>query len=557
MPSKYKMLLQLMDRAEHEKSSKIYDYFQKCKALARVIKARRVPSLPGLAIGQNVPDRPVADSLIDGYLRTFETVYRVLHVPSFKAEYQRYWQNPEAAGHPFVVLMQLCMAIGACFYDDTHSYRTQATRWVYEAKLWLMTPPEKSRLTIAGLQIMCLVQLAKQTAGISGDLTWISAGSLVRSAILMGLNHDPSTLVRMSAFRAEMRRRLWATILEINLQSSLDAGALPLISPSEYDTQPPANFSDEELLLDQPPSPKPNSYTQTTIQIALLKSLPIRHAIINHINNPHPQLSYEETLRLSAALQSATRTLFQRLHFFPSTPETPSTTSFQQAFLHHILARHLLTLHTLFHTPSPVHHFSRTTAVAAAKTLITLHRASTSPDFTRLYINASGPFRSTPVHACLALTLEYIALREEEDQDQALVLPNDKKSEELREIIVDWQTELWMKRIKSGETNIKAYAFGQVLGLLIDVVDKQEDVMGLIMEEAMGRVKECGEMLKELAGEDVGEQDGEEEIEEEAVQGAEMGLGDFDIDFGWIDGVDGMGWDEGGVGVNSFDLFFK
>ncbi|KAK3363759.1 hypothetical protein B0T25DRAFT_576286 [Lasiosphaeria hispida] len=127
VPSKYKALLHLMDRAQHEKTSRIYTGFHKCKALARVIKGRRIPHLPALTIGQNIPDRRIADGLIDGYLRTFETVYRVLHIPSFRAEYGRYWDQPEAASQSFVVIMQLCMAIGACFHDDTHSFRTQAT----------------------------------------------------------------------------------------------------------------------------------------------------------------------------------------------------------------------------------------------------------------------------------------------------------------------------------------------------------------------------------------------------------------------------------------------
>jgi len=557
-----------MDRAQQEKSSKIYGCFQKCKALSRVIKARRVPHLPALSIGQHMPPRHVADCLIDGYLRTFETIYRVLHVPSFRVEYERYWEQPDTASQAFIVLMQLCMAIGACFHDGTHSYRTQATGWVYEARFWLLLPPEKGRLTIAGLQIMCLLQLAKQTAGVAGDLAWISAGTLIRAAMAMGLHHDPDNLIRMPPLRAEMRRRIWATVLEIDLQSSLDIGGLPLISPGDFDTRPLANAHDHDMSKDANaqdtlPVRSPNVYTQTSAQVALFESFTTRLAIINHVNDPQSRTAdYEETLRLSADLIAATRSLMRRLHCFRQDERgTDGPSPFQLRFLEMTMNRYLLALHLPWWNEalrSPIHYFSRKTSVDAARTLSALHRASggsgqSATDFARLLICGSGPFRSTPVHACLTLTLEYMFIKEEERKNQGLTM-NMASKEDIQELraVFDWQTEWWVQRIRAGETNIKSYAFGQVLDSLLEALDanlSERETMKLIMEQATVRVEECYEMLKALAGEDV-EAEVANVVDEDPMLAPEMDMMDFSF-------LDGMEWDDGTVGFSAFDLFLK
>ncbi|KAK0624571.1 hypothetical protein B0T17DRAFT_557469, partial [Bombardia bombarda] len=498
--------------AQQENTSELYDYFQKCKVLARVIKARRMPALPALSIGSNVPARPLADHLIDCYMRTFETVYRILHVPSFQAEYARYWEQPQATSQSFVVLMQLCMAIGACFHDDVHSLRAKATGWIYEAKFWLMLPPEKGRLTIPGLQIMCLLQLAKQTTGVNADLTWIECGSLLRAAMYMGLHHDPENLVRMPRLPAEMRRRLWAAILEICLQASLDAGGLPLVSLRDFETRPPANLDDRNMDAD-----KGSSWTRMSAQIAIFSSFPTRLAIVSLVNDPQcgrasSASSYQETLRLGAELATETRALMNRLHSFPRDERgVDGVSPFQLRFAEMSMNRYLLALHLpWWHDAmrSPTFYFSRKTSVDAALTLAAIIRPPpelSSPsltDFRRLLICGSGPFRGAPVHAGLTINLELLVRREEEGKNQGLTAAPLGSSAELFGVF-DWYLDWWAARIRAGETNIKAYSFGQVQNSLLEAIDLKlgnEATMALIMEQATGRVKKAYEMLKAVAG---------------------------------------------------------
>ncbi len=354
-----------MKNAKDSKSSEFYQDMKRCKNLGRAIKAQRIPANLAIEYGKQIPSRETADNLINSYFRTFETVYRVLHIPTFTQDYRRYWENPSTASVNFVVQMQLCMAIGTAFYDETCSLRHLAVQWIYEAQLWLMAPApsEKSRMNIPGLQTMCLLHLAREVSGIGADLVWISAGSLVRSAMFMGLHRDPTKIAKMPRYLAEMRRRLWATILEVTLQSSVDSGGPPLISLSDYDTLPPANFFDDQLMdrsasasnAAAAPPPKPlTTFTNTSMQIALLKSFPTRLAIARYINDFRSGSSYDEVLRLNSELRSACQALAGTIQSYRPSGSTGKLrpTTFQLRFVDHLTHRFFLSLNQAYLTAS-------------------------------------------------------------------------------------------------------------------------------------------------------------------------------------------------------------
>ena len=125
----------------------------------------------------------------------------------------------------------------------------------------------------------------------------------------------------MSPFHVEIRRRLWATVLEMALQSSLDSGMPPLISSDDYDTLAPKNIDDNEIMEDSEigPKAKPSTtYTQTSIQIILLRSLLKRLAIARLINHFRSKPSYEDVLRLSSEVSDILRDTTVALQNFQS-----------------------------------------------------------------------------------------------------------------------------------------------------------------------------------------------------------------------------------------------
>lgn len=267
-----------------------------------------------------IPPRITSDTLINLYFATGESLYRILHQPSFRREYEQYWINPLSASSAFILRMLLAMANGATFYSgsDVEGIRSQAKKWIFAGHQWLSDlPTEKSRLCISGLQVHCLLILARQAHGIVGDLAWVSIGTLLRSGFNMGLQRDPKFFPKMSQMQGEIRKRLWATILEINVQLSLDMGMNPLVSADDYDTGPPGNFNDFDLddAVQGMAFPKPNhAITQSTVQIVSQESLALRLRVCKLINNFRDDMSYETVLELGGLLTKACKESVSRTH---------------------------------------------------------------------------------------------------------------------------------------------------------------------------------------------------------------------------------------------------
>ncbi|RNJ58071.1 hypothetical protein D7B24_005216 [Verticillium nonalfalfae] len=561
-------IFKFLHGVEADKTSKMYQDMERCKSLGRLIKGQRVPALTSIVIGKSIPQKDLADQLVDAYLRTFESVYRVVHIPSFKAEYERYWVDPSAANESFVVLLQLCMAIGAAFQDDTFSLRTIATQWIYEAQVWLMLPCEKSKMSIVGLQILCLLHLAKNTTNVGSDLTWISAGALLRTAMYMGLHEDPKCIAKMSAFRAEMRRRLWATILEILLASSISSGGPPLISPMDYDTEPPANVDDEQLIEDAEsafPVPKPSEvYTHMSVPRAMLETFQVRLVVAKHINDIRANASYNETLRvnadLTASLQGMMRQL-KKLH------EGGELSSFQLRYVEYTTWRFFIVLHRpalARALRNPVYYFSRKVCVdtclllansmfVSPKSLARLSSPATGRsdmDVQRLFVNCAGSYRSTMVQGGMILGMEYLLVLRENSGFHATGAVGGGTAE-LRETI-DAVKPWCAKRVRAGDTNMKSYLAFVWLSAQIDCFERglsSGETDAFTIEAVETEISKCHDWLKTLAG-----------CEETPVAGEIAFDMAQDIDFDDLGGFDKMSdWDWGDLSASqgfnsSFDV---
>ncbi|EFW99037.1 c6 zinc finger domain containing protein [Grosmannia clavigera kw1407] len=371
------------------KQSKVFVDMHRIKHLARIIKAqRRSPwpvTLPSslAARRRDLPPRPLADQLVQCYLRSSEGLFRVLHVPLFQKDYEAYWADAAAAtgsssapDTAFLVQLCLVLAIGTASHPEHVRLRPNAIRWVHQALCWAAEPDFKARLTIQTLQNSVLLLLAREAVGVGTDLVWMAVGSLLRTAVYMGLHRDPLLLPkRATLLAAEMRRRLWNTILELAVNTGLCAGGPVMLSLADFDAQPPGNFDDEELLggngdgdgtIDLENSTEnrtnlskegrpPDVFTQTSVAIALRKTFPLRLAIVHFLNDLEPRGSYGETLRIDKEFRAVFRALCQTLDSFQrsansrtdGTDEKPIP-HVQLALIDLLMRRPLLCLHVPF-----------------------------------------------------------------------------------------------------------------------------------------------------------------------------------------------------------------
>ncbi|PNP59968.1 hypothetical protein FNYG_14705 [Fusarium nygamai] len=362
-----------------------------------------------------------------------------------------------------------------------------------------------------GLQIMCLLHLARQTAGFGADLVWISSGTLFRTAMYMGLHRDPMHLPKVPVFEAEQRRRLWGTIIELTLQSSVESGGPPLFSTDDFDTEPPSNLDDNELEAKGPDTTTPVSkalevYTDSSFLIAIRKSLALRLEIAKFVNNFRSPPTFEETLRLNAELTAACRTLTQAVNSFQKSDSRASP--FHSQLLEHIIRPFFIVLHMPFMKrafENPAYYFSRKmmldsalklyTSSCADSTLISgTHVSAPNHDYARLTICGSGPFRNIVLRAHMIIAAEVIAQLEE---DEGLA-PRVDLLDALRGMPV-WTR----RRQEAGETNIKSHLFATVILTYIDCLMQGLDIQQTekaVLARGSVSLKEAIDMLQLSAG---------------------------------------------------------
>ncbi|KAI1413911.1 hypothetical protein F5Y13DRAFT_198319 [Hypoxylon sp. FL1857] len=513
----FKSVLEIFDRHIRDKKSEpIVILINKAKSLARTIKTQRTPELSP-KFGTNIPPREIADKLVEGYLRTLESVFRVLHVPTFRKEYENFWSSAESVDLSFVILLQLVMAIGSAVHDESFTMRESAIQWVYEAQYWLISPVPKTRLSISALQVMILLCLAQEAASVAPDLVWIPVGQLLRTAIFIGLHRDPKKLPKMNQFRIEIRRRLWNTVLELALQTSIDCGGPPQISSEDYDTCAPSNYDDDQLTDDdgQTNFNPPEKFTDMSMALALRTTFPARLAIARALNNVNTQNTFDETIRLHGQLSNAYKSLSQCLQRFRFTDRQP--TEFQRRFVDFLVRRYFMALHLPYFGPAmtePAYAFSRKTVVeTAAKLWSTVFpSAALNPrprrpltnemgtvhangdDLARFTLCSGGLFRSILSQASMVVGLE---LQFQLQEDDGLGPPTPRM--DLLNILRD--SAAWIfNRIVIGETNIKGYMF--TAGLLAQAQALVNGLKGPELEEAIVRdgseaVRECFDVLKQ------------------------------------------------------------
>lgn len=406
---------------------------EQCRTLRRRIKSQRRVQITELFpdIASTIPSRNICDELVDHYLRTFELIYRVLHIPSFRKQYKQYWEHPQDAPLSFVMKLVLILAIGSVFEPtgDHASYiRNAAPRWIYAAQWWLTGPSEKSAYNLEGLQVYCLLLLARQalSIGSSGSI-WTLSGSLLRVAYVLGLHRDPKHFPDLSVINAELRRRLWATVLELILQTAMDASMPVMLSLNDTDCDAPSNVNDadfDENTRVAPVALSETVCTQTSIQILLRRSLRLRLEVMQFLNNFGENLSYEKALRLSSELKSVchANSIFLQQHLNTSNDGTPGPTVFHKKLLDMIFWQPILLLHRPFMMRArsdPQFHFSRKAGLESAMVLLShlgnLDVSGRMDEFDRLTLTGMGTFKAAiSLNAIIMASLEIITQLDEE-----------------------------------------------------------------------------------------------------------------------------------------------
>jgi hypothetical protein len=329
------------------------------KALQVTWKSEKANTLPSkdLNLLDLLPGRENVDHLVHLYFNTFETVYRILHAPTFWTEYHSMWEDLQAVRPAFLVTILLMMAAVNCvspkeestYIGDSATGREVAILWIESCELWLQRQSQK-HIYLAIWQIRVLLLLSKMTNSVKKKRTWTLAGNLMRQAMSAGFHRDPTLLgTKVSVFDQEMRRRLWTTIVELELQTSIDRGMPSASAGISCDCTPVLNINDEDFdeCSQKSPTPKASDvYTAASFLHISQKSLSLRVSLNSLLNELSSHVQYQEVL-------SYDEKVMQKLQDIPSKADSQDMQEVHQFpdLLHTLLDIQLRQFLILLHSP--------------------------------------------------------------------------------------------------------------------------------------------------------------------------------------------------------------
>ncbi|KAI5462170.1 hypothetical protein BGZ63DRAFT_403434 [Mariannaea sp. PMI_226] len=334
-----------------------------------------------------LPTKEECDALIRVYLEQFEQVHRIVHIPTFRKEYEQYWMPGSTTRYAaFTALILSMMAVSTCvhtheglkFIGMMSNARHWAEKWIKACDEWLQKQSQKHR-RLVHYQVACLLYLGKRVNTIKKKRFWTGSGALIQDGIAVGLHREPSHMAaKITVFHQEMRRRIWATVVEFDMQASFDHGLPTLVSQLHYDTNPPRNLDDEdfdESTTELPQSKAVKEYTYSSFQNLARQSLPLRLELSRLLTGPLSEIDYDQVIRY-------TNDLTQEIDSLPSWDTNTENTKGMKnpmiayTLLHVQLRQYIIPLHQPYlklRKQNSKYQYSEIIYYNAARDIVLLH----------------------------------------------------------------------------------------------------------------------------------------------------------------------------------------
>ncbi|KAK1707212.1 hypothetical protein BDP67DRAFT_581903 [Colletotrichum lupini] len=314
---------------------------------------------PQLSMFEEFPPRSTTEFLVQRYFDTFGSVFALLQKPIFQDQVLRFWEKPESVPISDCIQILLVIAIGNGTLD-INSGRLPDTKiegWWHLILAWQSVALRSNPCDVSTLQACCLIDIMRQVYSLDSTATWSSSGMLTRNAMVAGLHRDPSvTGDRLTKDELETQQNLWYTILELDLQSSMNEGVLTTIGPDDWDMSlPTPPRSGGSVAGAHQGDSSPVGY--------LILTLRTRMRIANFLNDIRCSTKYDEASKLQETFEAAAHPLLA--------DSSPDRGNFALCFSAILCQRSLLALHLPFGIQrSSILAFSHTLCVSTAISIL-------------------------------------------------------------------------------------------------------------------------------------------------------------------------------------------
>lgn len=184
---------------------------------------------------------------------------------------------------------------------------------------------------------------------------WYLLALEVNLAKRMGYHRDPSHFSGISLLEAEMRRRVWVTVLLGDLLISSQMGMPRMIADWQSDTAEPKNLQDTDVDIDSPggadlPPARPETENTAVLGVIARRRMLTALGAISDLSAATKPCSYAEVMRVDGILHEALESIPPPLRMRPlaSSITDPPQLIMSRLFLGHMFHKGQVMLHRRF-----------------------------------------------------------------------------------------------------------------------------------------------------------------------------------------------------------------
>lgn len=284
-----------------------------------------------------VPSERSCKVLIDLYFESFESSLRVLH-PIARTQFRAFLRGQLIESQrvtcisTLLAVLSMATSLGTCPECDNPALNGQENGiGAYRLlRNYLSLLTEKQWQELPNLQIAVLTLKSHKSASLSPVQSWQWSGEIVRRAMAAGLHYLSAG--DTSVYAVEIKRRLWLTILELDLTLAI-AADMPATGPS-WNHDAPLNINDSQLypLMEQlPPSEPLDKWTDGICQHVIAQSYNERREAYALVSSDKPASH--------ATILHHTRHLEQIIHDLPTVFKLGSPNDQETASPYRLIAK--------------------------------------------------------------------------------------------------------------------------------------------------------------------------------------------------------------------------
>ncbi|RKK07379.1 hypothetical protein BFJ65_g17583 [Fusarium oxysporum f. sp. cepae] len=233
----------------------------------------------------SIPARPVVDRMVARYFNAQGVIPGILHSGHFLRESIEDPADPETPERVRVFREQTLHGLILSQY-------TRGGEYVIETMInYLMCESFMSQDIEIGL--------------------WLVQGIIVQLALSQGYHREPHNFPSISPFAGEMRRRVWAIIVQMDLRLSSQMALPSVLKLQQYDTAEPRNLLDtdfDDTTTELPPSRPETEVTPVLYSLAKGR-IDKMMGLVNDLVNDTQEHPYTEIMELDRKLQEAEASL--------------------------------------------------------------------------------------------------------------------------------------------------------------------------------------------------------------------------------------------------------